>query len=111
MKRTLVLLAVLIAAAVGAYAQESLKVEDPAINDVVQVGVLYLGSVCSGEDKPGYADFYFRVTRELKDGWVEAEYARYLSSEYGRSSFKPWTKPMRLNLRQMCSLQVADPPK
>jgi hypothetical protein len=111
MKRVILLLTALIGAAAGAYAQDTLKTEDPASNDVVQVGILYLGSVCSGEEQPGYADFYFRVTRELKDGWVEAEFARYLTTEYARATFKPLAKTMRLNLRQMCSLQTAEPLK
>ena len=112
MKRVIVALAVLAGAAAGAYAQEALKTEDPSLNDVVQAGVLYTGSICGGEYyNPGYHDFYFRVTRGLKDGWVETEFSRGLAFEYQRYSFKPWPKPVRLNLRQLCSIQVAEMPK
>lgn len=106
-RRVLVTLALLACgAAAGAYVQEPLKVEDPALNEVVQTGVLYSGSICSEDHKPGYSEFYFRVTRRLENSWVEAEYNTYMAYEYSRYSFKPMKKPMRLNLAQMCGVQV-----
>lgn len=106
MKRVFVVLALLIAGAVtGAYAQDILKQEDPAVNDVVQIGVIYAGSICSEEHKPAYSEFYFRVTRMLANGWVEAEYNSYMAYEYHRYKFTPFKRPLRLNLAQMCSIQ------
>ena len=67
--------------------------------------MLYAGSICSEDHKPGYADFYFRVTRRLESGWVETEYG-YLTREFSRWVFKPGSRPVRLNLAQMCSIKI-----
>ena len=109
MKRALVLLSVLACTAAGAVAQEALTQEDPTRDDVVQVGVLYSGSICSENQKPGYSEFFFRVTRRLQNGWVETEYTSNISHQYGRVVFKPWPKPLRLNLAQVCSIQILGP--
>ena len=106
LRRAFVLLALLTGAAAGAYAQDALKQEDPSLSDAVQVGVLYSGSTCTDNHNPGYNDFYFRVTRQLRNGWVEADYSTYIAREYGRMTFKPWSKPLRINLTQMCSIQI-----
>lgn len=112
MKRVVVLLVLLLAGAVaGAVAQQSLKTEDPASIEVVQLGVLYKGSVCSGEDRtPTYTEFYFRPVRTLASGWIETEYSSTsLDRINGRYEFRPWPKPVRLNLQRMCSVRVAEP--
>ena len=105
MKRIVVALAVLVGAAAGAYAQETLKQEDPVRTDVVQIGVLYTGSICRDDHNPGYNDFSFRVIRDLERGWVEADYG-YMSREYGRIVFRTSDKSLRLNLDHMCSIRV-----
>ena len=108
MTRALVLAAVFCGAAAGLYAQAALQKEDAEITDVVQTGVLYSGSICSGDYQPGYADFYFRVIRVLKDGWIEVDYARSVTRSFSQLSFKPETKPLRMNVRRMCLIRVAE---
>lgn len=109
MKRLLVVFAVLIGAAAGAYAQDSLAKEPPGSASTVWPGVIYGGSVCSGDHTPASIEFYFRETRQLEGHWIETEYAWSLAREYSRAVFKPMATPLRLNLDRLCSIQVIAP--
>lgn len=107
MKRVVVVLAVLIGAAAGAYAQADLQKEHPGQTSAVWPGIIYGGSTCAGDHTPGSVEFYFRETRQLEGHWIEVEYAWGMSREYQRDVFKPMTRPVKLNLDRLCSIQVA----
>jgi hypothetical protein len=113
MKRLALVLLVLIGAAAGAYAQVALQEEQPS-TAVVQNGILYGASFCVSDPnwqyglRPQYS-FFMRPTRQLADGWIEAEVAQRVTVDSrGAQTFVPEKAPTRLNLHQMCEISVAE---
>jgi hypothetical protein len=104
----------------GAALAQSVFPQEQASNEVFQQGVIYTGTFCQLPTDSSYeTTFFFRLTRFLKDGWLEVEighpypeqraFGVRRGSAYGVEIAPPRLR--RINPAQLCWIEPYEEPK